>query len=69
MILFPFYPPITKRLVMISSQDVYRAYGVARRADNGSLEPLPISVDSAVRNNRYPYNDPGKNSDDCAIYI
>ena len=60
---------ITKRLVMISSQDVYRAYGVVRQADKGPLEPLPISEDSAVRNNRYPYKDPAKDPDDwCNRY-
>ena len=60
---------ITKRLVMISSQDVYRAYAVVRQADKGPLEPVPISEDSSVRNNRYPYKDPVKDSDDwCNRY-
>jgi len=60
---------ITKRLVMVSSQDVYRAYGAARQADKGSLEPLPISEASTVRNNRYPYQDPAKDPDDwCNRY-
>ncbi len=60
---------ITNRLVMISSQDVYRAYGVARQADKGPLEPLPITEASAVRNNRYPYKDPAKDPDDmCNRY-
>ena len=60
---------ITERLVMISSQDVYRAYAVVRQADKGLLEPLPISEDSAVRNNRYPYKDPAKDPDDwCNRY-
>ncbi len=60
---------ITNRLVMISSQDVYRAYGVVRQADKGPLEPLPISEDSAVRNNRYPYQDHTKDPDDwCNRY-
>lgn len=54
---------IANRLVMVSSQDVYRAYGVARQADKGPLEPLPISELSAVRNNRYPYQDPAKDPD------
>jgi len=60
---------IAKRLVMVSSQDVYRAYGVVRQADKGSLEPLPISEVSMVRNNRYPYQDPAKDPDDwCNRY-
>ena len=60
---------ITNRLVMISSQDVYRAYGVVRQADKGPLEPLPISEVSTVRNNRYPYQDPTKAPDDwCNCY-
>ncbi|MFD3262222.1 NAD-dependent epimerase/dehydratase family protein [Paenibacillus lentus] len=60
---------ITNRLVMISSQDVYRAYGVVRQADKGSLEPMPISETSALRNNRHPYQDPAKDPDDwCNLY-
>jgi len=60
---------ITNRLVMISSQDVYRAYGVVRQADKGPLEPMPISEVSALRTNRYPYQDPAKDPDDwCNRY-
>ncbi|GKS12424.1 dTDP-glucose 4,6-dehydratase [Paenibacillus chitinolyticus] len=60
---------ITNRLVMISSQDVYRAYGVVRQADKGPLEQLPITEASTLRNNRYPYQDPAKDPDDwCNRY-
>ena len=60
---------ITNRLVMISSQDVYRAYGVARQADKGPLEPMPITEISTLRKNRYPYQDSTKDPDDwCNRY-
>ncbi|KRF31656.1 NAD-dependent epimerase/dehydratase family protein [Paenibacillus sp. Soil787] len=60
---------ITDRLITISSQDVYRAYGIVRKADNGSLEPTPITENSALRLNRYPYQDPYKDPNDwCNKY-
>ncbi|MUT65698.1 NAD-dependent epimerase/dehydratase family protein [Paenibacillus sp. NEAU-GSW1] len=60
---------ISDRLVTVSSQDVYRAYGIVRKADNGSLEPTPITENSALRLNRYPYQDPSKDPNDwCNKY-
>jgi nucleoside-diphosphate-sugar epimerase len=60
---------ITNRLITISSQDVYRAYGIVRKADNGILEPTPISESSALRLSRFPYQDISKDpSDWCNKY-
>lgn len=60
---------ITDRLLTISSQDVYRAYGIVRKADAGSLEPTPITEASALRVNRFPYQDSSKDPDDwCNKY-
>jgi nucleoside-diphosphate-sugar epimerase len=60
---------ITNRLITISSQDVYRAYGIVRKADNGPLEPTPIVETSALRSNRFPYQDLSKDPNDwCNTY-
>lgn len=39
----------TRRVVMLSSGDAYRAWGVFYRMEPGDLEPLPLTEDSAVR--------------------
>jgi nucleoside-diphosphate-sugar epimerase len=46
---------ITHRLVAISSQDVYRAFGRANGKEAGPIESIPITEDSALRQNLYPY--------------
>jgi UDP-glucose 4-epimerase len=43
------------RLVVLSSMDVYRAFGLL--LDDAEGEPLPVTENSAVRANRYPYRD------------
>ena len=48
---------IAKRIVAISSQDVYRAYGKLIWIENCPIEPVPISEDSALREKIYPYRD------------
>jgi nucleoside-diphosphate-sugar epimerase len=42
---------ITGRIVVLSSQDVYRAYAVLLGTDNGEIEPLPLTERSALRTN------------------
>jgi len=42
---------LTGRIVALSSQDAYRAYAVILGTDNGDLEPLPLTEDSALRMN------------------
>jgi len=44
-----------KRIVAISSGDVYRAYEVFMNSEPGGVEPTPLREDSALRANLYPY--------------
>jgi len=43
------------RLVAISSQDVYRAFGRVNGKETGPVENIPITEESALRLNLYPY--------------
>ncbi len=45
---------IAKRLVAISSQDVYRAYGIVIGKEDG-LEETPLTENAALRQKLYPY--------------
>lgn len=47
---------ITKRVVAISSMDVYRAYGIILGKESG-LESVPLREDSAKRSSFYPFKD------------
>lgn len=49
-------------LVLLSSMDVYRAFGLL--LTDGEGEPLPLDETSAVRDNRYPYADSGERPGD-----
>ncbi len=44
-----------RRLVAISSMDVYHAYGVLTGFEGGDIEPMPITEDSPVRTKLYLY--------------
>ena len=46
---------ITRRLVALSSGDVYRAHGVIRGTEAGPLEPVPLREDAPLRQRLYPY--------------
>lgn len=46
---------VAQRVVAISSQDVYRAYGRLARLEAGPVEPMPVTEDSPLRKSRYPY--------------
>ena len=46
---------ITRRIVALSSQDVYRAYGVLLGLDEGPPQELPLTEDSELRT-RPPYS-------------
>jgi len=45
--------PSATRLVVISSMDVYRAFGAVN--DGRETDPVPLDEDSPVRSERYPY--------------
>ncbi len=46
---------ITGRVVALSSQDVYRAYGLFTRLEEGLPEPAPYNEDAPLRSKLYPY--------------
>ena len=46
---------VARRLVAISSQDVYRAYGRLIRTEPGPPDPVPLSEDAPLRERLYPY--------------
>jgi nucleoside-diphosphate-sugar epimerase len=46
---------VARRMVAISSQDVYRAFGRVNGKEAGSVDSIPITEDSALRENLYPY--------------
>jgi nucleoside-diphosphate-sugar epimerase len=56
---------VARRVVAISSQDVYRAFGRVNGKEAGSVEPPPITEDSPLRENLYPYrSDPPRDAAD-----
>jgi nucleoside-diphosphate-sugar epimerase len=50
---------VARRLVAISSMDVYHAFGVLTGFEEGDIEPMPITEDSPVRTKRYLYREGG----------
>lgn len=48
---------VAERLVVISSQDVYRAYERFLGVGNGTLETVPYTEEAALRDHLYPYRD------------
>src|SRR5260370_17030045 len=53
---------VARRVVAISSQDVYRAFGKVNGKESGPVDSLPITEESALRPNLYPY--PGETVSD-----
>ena len=54
---------LTKRLVVLSSGDVYRAYDRLRGADPGPPDPTPLTEDSPLRDKLYPYREQAGGTD------
>lgn len=46
---------LTQRVVALSSLDVYRAYSIFRRLEEGDLEPVPLKESAPLRSSMYPY--------------
>src|SRR5262245_24446230 len=44
-----------RRVVALSSGDVYRAYGLVRGTESGPPEPCPLSEEAPLRTKLYPY--------------
>src|SRR2546421_218048 len=56
---------IARRVVSISSQDVYRAFGRVNKKESGPVDPRRITEDSPLRENLYPYRaEPPRDADD-----
>jgi nucleoside-diphosphate-sugar epimerase len=49
---------LASRVVLISSVDVYRAYGRFCGVDEGPVDNTPVTETSALRAKRYPYRKP-----------
>ncbi|MFN8139527.1 MAG: NAD-dependent epimerase/dehydratase family protein [Fimbriimonadales bacterium] len=54
---------IAERVVLISSCDVYRAFGKLIGTEQGETENTWITEKSPLRENRYPYRDPANESE------
>lgn len=63
-LLMSIFPGITKRLVLVSSCDVYRAYDRFTTTDPGEPDPTPLTEDSPLRDKRYPYRQWAKDEND-----
>jgi nucleoside-diphosphate-sugar epimerase len=46
---------VASRAVVISSGDVYHAYGCLARLEPGPADPIPLTEDAPLRKSRYPY--------------
>src|SRR5688572_31569872 len=46
---------IARRIVAASSGDVYRAFAIFTRREEGKPEPLPLTEDAALRTGYFPY--------------
>src|SRR5437763_11115329 len=56
---------IARRVVSISSQDVYRAFGRVNKKETGPVDLQRITEDSPLRENLYHYRaEPPRNADD-----
>jgi len=54
---------IAGRAVVISSGDVYRAYGRLQRQEPGPPDLIPLTEDAPLRESRYPYRGQAPNPD------
>lgn len=54
---------VARRIIVITSQDVYRAYGRLIRKEEGPPDPTPLSEDAPLRTKLYPYREPGGGAD------
>ena len=49
---------LARRVVALSSGDVYRAYGILRRTEPGPPDAVPLVEDAPLRTTLYPYRGP-----------
>lgn len=55
---------IARRVVVASSCDVYRNYGLLRGFESGSSDPTPLNEGARLRSRLYPYRDEVKDKND-----
>jgi nucleoside-diphosphate-sugar epimerase len=48
---------IAKRIIVLSSMDVYRAYGLLLGIEQGPKQSVPIKEDDSLRHKLYPYQE------------
>jgi nucleoside-diphosphate-sugar epimerase len=48
---------LARRVIALSSQDVYRAYGKLIGIESGPVESIPLTEDAPLRQKLYPYRD------------
>ena len=54
---------VAGRAVVISSGDVYRAYGRLQRQETGPPDPAPLAESAPLRESRYPYREKAPDAD------
>lgn len=59
---------VARRLLVISSGDVYRAYDRFRGADPGPPDPTPLTEDSPLRDKLYPYRGTASGPEDMKYH-
>ena len=59
---------LARRLVVLSSGDVYRAYGRLIQQDPGPPDPTPLTEDSPLRDKLYPYREYAEGPDDMQYH-
>jgi nucleoside-diphosphate-sugar epimerase len=57
-----------ERVLAVSSQDVYRAYGLFLRLEEGELEPTPYDEEAPLRTRLYPYRKTAQGREDLAYH-
>jgi len=48
------FPGIARRIIVLSSMDVYRAYGRLKNLEPGPPDAVPLAEDAPLRTSRYP---------------
>jgi nucleoside-diphosphate-sugar epimerase len=55
---------LVRRMVVLSSMDVYRAYDRFRGIDPGAIDTMPLAEDAPLRNELFPYRSPATSADE-----
>ena len=58
---------VARRVMVVSSMDVYRAYGCLLGLEAAPADPMPFNEDTPLRESRFPYRAQAKGPDDMAF--